>query len=298
MRAPPDAQAKGQDRGFELALLGLLALFWGSSYALIKVATTGFAPFTLVGLRCVLAALVLYGLMRWQGLRVPRDRASWRAFAIQAALATVTPFVLIAWGTQRVDAALAVILSCTSPIFAFFIGMALRKGDPATWKKGMGVVLGLLGVALIVGLQGLEGGSVPHMLALVLSGALFAMSGFTGLGFAGMNPLIPAFGAQVLGMCVLLPAGLLLEGLPQWPVPTRALVALLAFSVFCTAFASIIWFRLLRTLGVVATTSQAYLRVPVGAAIGVVFLGDSLQVSALIGMAAVMGGVALMTMRS
>lgn len=288
----------GRGRGFELALLGLLALLWGSSYALIKVATTGFAPITMVGLRCVLASALLYGLLRWRGLEVPRDWASWRAFMLQAALATVTPFVLIAWGAQQVQASLATILSCTSPIFAFFFGLALQRGNPPGWRKALGVVLGVLGVGLIVGQQGMMGGSVPHMLALVVSGALFALSGYTGLGFAARDPMVPAFGAQFCGMFVLLPLGLALEGPPHWPPPAGALVALVVFSVFCTALASVIWFRLIRTLGVVATTSQAYLRVPVGTAIGVVFLGDSLPPSAMLGMLAVMGGVALMTSKA
>jgi drug/metabolite transporter (DMT)-like permease len=68
-------------------------------------------------------------------------------------------------------------------------------------------------------------------------------------------------------------------------------------ALFCTALASVIWFRLLRTLGVVATTSQAYLRLPLGAAIGVVFLGENFPAVAVGGLVLVMAGVAMMTWR-
>jgi drug/metabolite transporter (DMT)-like permease len=71
-------------------------------------------------------------------------------------------------------------------------------------------------------------------------------------------------------------------------------MALIALSVFSTAFAFALYFRLVRTLGSVGVTAQAYLRVPVGVAIGVAFLGESVTPSALIGLAAVIAGVAAM----
>ena len=71
-------------------------------------------------------------------------------------------------------------------------------------------------------------------------------------------------------------------------------MALIALSVFSTAFAFALYFRLVRTLGSVGVTAQAYLRVPVGVAIGVAFLGESVTPSALIGLAGVIAGVAAM----
>ena len=74
-----------------------------------------------------------------------------------------------------------------------------------------------------------------------------------------------------------------------------SILALLALSVFSTAIAFTIYFRLLHTLGSVGTTSQAYLRVPIGVAIGVVFLGETLTSTAWLGLACVVLGVAAMT---
>ncbi len=284
-------------RGFELGLLGLLALLWGSSFALIRVGIETIPPITLIGLRCIIAALALYGVMRLRGVRMARDLASWRAFMVQAMLATVTPFVLIAWGTQQVTSGLAIILASTSPIFAYLLGFVFRQGERPTLLKGLGTAFGIAGVVLIVAHQGLVGGSWPHMLALVASGLLFAFSGYTGRGFAGMDPMLPALGAQLCGLLFLLPASLLLEA-PWNMAPSReSLWAMVALGLLCTAVASVIWFRLLRTLGVVATTSQAYLRLPLGAAIGVIFLGESFPLVAVGGLVLVMAGVAMMTWR-
>ncbi len=284
-------------RGLELSLLGLLALLWGSSFALIRVGIETIPPITLIGLRCIVAALALWAVLLARGVAIPRDLASWRAFALQAMLATVTPFVLIAWGSQEVPSGLAIILASTSPIFAFLLGFAFRRTEAPSLLKGLGTALGIAGVALIVGHQGMAGGSWPHMLALVVSGLLFALSGYTGRAFGGMDPMLPAIGSQLCGLVLLLPAALLWER--PWAIqPSReSLLALLALALLCTALASVIWFRLLRTLGVVATTSQAYLRLPIGAAIGVVFLGESFPLVAVGGLVLVMLGVAMMTWR-
>jgi hypothetical protein len=72
------------------------------------------------------------------------------------------------------------------------------------------------------------------------------------------------------------------------------LIALLCLSLFCTAFALTLYFRLIQTLGTVGATAQAYLRVPIGLAIGAVFLGEPIAASTLAGVALVMIGVAAM----
>jgi drug/metabolite transporter (DMT)-like permease len=74
-----------------------------------------------------------------------------------------------------------------------------------------------------------------------------------------------------------------------------SLLALVGLSVFSTAFAFMIYFRLIQTIGSVGTTAQAYLRVPVGVVLGVLFLGESLTSTAWIGLACVVVGVAAMT---
>ena len=72
-------------------------------------------------------------------------------------------------------------------------------------------------------------------------------------------------------------------------------MALLGLAVFSTAVAFVIYFRLIQTLGSVGTTAQAYLRVPIGVAVSVVFLGENLAPTAWIGLACVVAGVAAMT---
>src|SRR5439155_20940123 len=97
------------------------------------------------------------------------------------------------------------------------------------------------------------------------------------------------------GAVILIPVSLVLDRpctLQPW---TGWMLALEALAVFSTALAFVIYFRLIRTLGSVGTTAQAYLRVPIGVAVGVVFLGEQLSSTAWIGLACIVVGVAAMT---
>jgi drug/metabolite transporter (DMT)-like permease len=94
---------------------------------------------------------------------------------------------------------------------------------------------------------------------------------------------------------MLIPLSFVLER--PWTLAPSAtsITALLALSAFATAAAFVIYFRLIQTLGSVGTTAQAYLRVPIGVALSVVLLGETLSPTAWIGLACVVVGVAAMT---
>ena len=88
----------------ELALLLLLATLWGASYTFIKLGVATIPPITLIAARTLIAGVLLLLIMRWRGVRMPTDAATWRPFAVQACLNSVIPWTLIAWGERSVDA--------------------------------------------------------------------------------------------------------------------------------------------------------------------------------------------------
>src|SRR3954454_9928640 len=98
-------------RATDLALLLLLATLWGASYTLIKLGVATIPPITLIAARTLIAGLLLVGVMRWRGLRLPQDAAAWRRFTVQACLNSVIPWTLIAWAERWLDAGLATILN-------------------------------------------------------------------------------------------------------------------------------------------------------------------------------------------
>ena len=227
--------------------------------------------------------------MRWRGLRMPRDAATWRRFLFQACLNSVIPWTLIAWAERSLDAGLATILNSTSPIFTFFLTLAVTRHEAVSCAKA-------------VRRRRRDGRHLPDRrragprrlgeqlvaeIATVVATICYAGAAIFGRGFKGLDPMAPAAGSLLCGAAILVPVSLVVDQ-PWTLAPSMSsLLALLALAVFSTALAFVIYFRLIQTLGSVGTTAQAYLRVPIGVAIGVAFLGERLTPTAWIGLACV-----------
>ncbi|VFR80257.1 Permease of the drug/metabolite transporter (DMT) superfamily [plant metagenome] len=281
----------------EFALLFVLATLWGASYSFIKIGVATIPPVTLIAARTLIAGAILLAVMRWQGLRLPTDAATWKRFLFQACLNSVVPFTLIAWAELTVDAGLATILNSTSPIFAFLLTALITRHEVVNGRRVFGVVAGLLGTSLIVGFQALDGlgRELLAQIAVVAATVCYAGAAIFGRSFKGLHPILPAAGSMLCGAAILIPASLVVDH-PWTLAPSGAsLLALLGLSVFSTALAFVIYFRLVHTLGSIGTTSVAYLRVPIGVGIGVLFLGEQLGATAWIGLVCVVAGVIAMT---
>lgn len=283
--------------GTELLLLLVLSTLWGASYTFIKVGVETIPPLTFIAARTLIAGGLLAAILRARGMRLPGDRASWARFLFQAGLNSVVPFTLVAWAEQTVDAGVATILNATSPIFAFLLTALVTRHEAVTARKLLGVAAGLAGTGFIVGFEALEGigQQVWAQLAIVAATVCYAGAAIFGRSFKGLDPMVPAAGSLLCGAAVLLPVSIAVDR--PWTLAPSAssLVALGLLSVFSTALAFVIYFRLVRTLGSIGTTAQAYLRVPIGVAIGVLCLGERLAPDAWIGLACVVAGVVAMT---
>lgn len=281
----------------ELALLAALATLWGGSYTLIKLGVATIPPVTLIAARTTIAGLLLLAVMRARGISMPMDAAIWQRFAFQAVLNSVIPWTLIAWGERHVDAALATILNSAAPIFTFLLTVVVTRHEATTPRKLFGVIAGMAGILLIVGVDAFHdvGSGLVAEAAIVAATICYACAAIFGRSFKSLDPMAPAAGSLLAGAAVLIPTSLAVE--QPWTVSASlsSVLALLALAVFSTAAAFAIYFRLIQTLGSVGTTAQAYLRVPIGVAISVVFLGEALSRSAWIGLACVVVGVAAMT---
>jgi drug/metabolite transporter (DMT)-like permease len=281
----------------ELALLLVLATLWGASYTFLKVAVATIPPVTLIAGRTLIAGLLLVAIMQWRGIKMPVDAANWRRFLFQACLNSVIPWTMVAWGTRAVDAGVATILNSTAPIFTFFLTLAITRHEAVTFRKLIGVVAGMAGICLIVGQQALAGlgEQLAAQIVLLLAAVCYAGAAIFGRTFKNLDPMAPAAGSLLCGATVLIPVSIVVDQ-PWTLAPSiNSLLALLGLAVFSTAFAFAIYFRLIQTLGSIGATAQAYLRVPIGVAAGVIFLGEQLSSTVWIGLACVVVGVAAMT---
>lgn len=293
-----DASHPGAGRFTDLALLLLLATLWGGSYSFIRVGVETIPPVTLIAARTLLAGAILLVVIRWRGLRLPRDLATWRLFLVQSCLNSVVPFTLIAWAERSVEAGLATILSSTSPIFVVLLTCLSAGRERLPRLRLAGIAAGLAGTLLIVGVQAMSGlgEQLAAQLALVAASLCYAGAALFGRNFKGLDPIMPAAGSLICGAIVLLPLSLMLDRPWTLSPSVASIQALIALSLISTALAFVIYFRLVARLGSVATTSVAYLRVPTGVLIGMVFLGEALAPTAWAGLVLVVGGVLAMTL--
>jgi drug/metabolite transporter (DMT)-like permease len=284
-------------RSFALVLL--LAWLWGSSYPVLKVALPTIPPFTVVAMRATIGGLILLALLR---RRMPElgdvVRDSPRALVIQSVFTCIVPWLLIAAAMRSLDASLAAILNSLSPIFIFLITALITRHEPVTARKGVGVALGIAGVLVIVGIDALSGvGEQTAGELMAIAGALsYAIAGVIGVRFAKVSPLVPAAGSTLLAALVISPLALVLEK-PWTASPSFAsLAAIVVGAVISTALAQVVYFRLLATVGSIAMSSQAYLRIVVGVGLSMAFLGETPKPQAWAGLGLVVAGVIAMTL--
>lgn len=269
--------------------LCLLALIWGATFPLIKIAGPHLPAFTLVWLRVTLAAVVL-GVA---GAPMP-PRALWPVLLVMGALNNAAPFVLITLAQGRLDASVAAILNATTPLFTLVVA-ALAGLDRLTLPRLAGLVAGLAGVAVMAGRAPVgEAGAMALCLMAALS---YGLAGVWARGrLGGLAPMSAAFGMLAASAILMAPAALLHDRpwtLPMPPVSAWAAVAALA--VVGTAFAYRLYFRLMADAGPVNLSLVTFL-VPVSAiAISVTALGETLLPRHIIGLVLIHGGLLLAT---
>ncbi|WP_294643358.1 EamA family transporter [uncultured Aureimonas sp.] len=281
-----------------LALLLLLATLWGASYTFIKIAVETIPPVTLIATRTLIAGSVLWAVLRLRGLRLPTDRRNLGRFFVQACLNSVVPFVLVAWGTQFVDAGLATILNSLTPVFAFLINWGITRHEVVTGRKAFGVAAGLFGICLVVGPSALQGANqqLVAQLAIIVAAMAYGAAVTFGRTFRDLDPMMPAAGSLLFGAAILIPVSLVLDRPWTLAPSTASIAALAALSLFSTALAFTLYFFLLKRIGSVGVTAQAYLRVPIGVGIGMIFLHEMPQPTAWLGLALVIVSVVAMTL--
>lgn len=135
----------------DLSALILLGAVWGLSFIFIRVGVPQLGPFFLMVLRVGLAVLALLPFAVALG-RVPELRKRWRQFVVMGFLNAAVPFSLIAFAEITITASLAAILNSTTVLFSVLVAAAFL-GDPLTRRKLAGVAMGMVGVAVLVGLD-------------------------------------------------------------------------------------------------------------------------------------------------
>jgi drug/metabolite transporter (DMT)-like permease len=275
-------------------MLLALAALWGASFLFIRVAVDTLGPVALADARLLLAALALVPLIPLVGLAA-RRRAPLRRYLLLGALNAALPFTLIALAETRLDASLAAILNASTPLFAAIVASVI--GDEAfTGRRAFGLLLGMGGVALVVGLAHVDvdwafAGAAACSLGAALCYALG--STYVKHRMAGETPGALALYQQLAGGLVLLP---LLAAFPPHAAPSGGEVAAVTgLAVASTSLAFLIYFRLLAEVGPTNTLTVTFLVPVFGVLWATLFLGEQITAGTLAGGALILLSVAFVT---
>lgn len=281
----------------EWAMLVALSVLWGGSFFFNGIAVKELPTFTVVVSRVALAAVILLIALRVGGIRMKTNPDLWAAFFIMGLLNNVIPFSLFVWGQSHVTSGVAAILNATTPLFTVVVTHFLTSNEKLTTGRIFGVIVGLIGVAIMIGADALHALGT-HILAQTacLAGALsYAFAGIFGRRFKamGVSPIETAAGQVTASSLLLLPIMLIVD--KPWSVPmpsVAAIAALIGIAILSTALAYILYFRILQTAGATNLLLVTFL-IPVSAIIlGTIILGETLQSKHLLGMALIGCGLA------
>lgn len=287
MRAPPGSHLTMT--GVHWVMLLILSVLWGGSFFFVGVAVKELPPFTIVTLRVTLAAFCLLAVCRFMGLKLPRDRRIWRAFFVMGFLNNLVPFTLIVWGQTYIASGVASILNATTPLFTVVAAHYLTRDETFTLSRIVGVLLGLCGVATMIGGAALQslGIDVAALFAMLMAALSYALAGVFGRRFRQMDvpPLTTAAGQVAASSIMLFPIMMVVDHPWTLSVPsTETMGALAGLAILSTALAYVLYFRLLAAAGATNLLLVTFL-IPVSAiGLGIMFLGEVLEPKHIAGM--------------
>ena len=282
------------------ALFLLLGFAWGSSYLFIKIGVdAGLQPFTLVTLRLAFALVLLSAVVLWARERLPREATTYAHLLVIAVLSVALPFFLITWAEQSVDSALAAVVNGAVPLFVIVIAAAALPDEPFTAPRVIGLLVGFVGVAILVGFDPgvLAGTSLLPVVALIGSTASYAAGGVYARRFLqGLRPMITALFEVAFALVIAGTLATIFDGPISLPSEGEALFAVAWLGLLGSGLAFLIFFRLLRSWGATRTSLVAYLLPVFGLALGAIVLDEAIDARMILGTSLVIGGIALLNL--
>jgi drug/metabolite transporter (DMT)-like permease len=265
---------------------------WGASFLFIRVGAPALGPFVLMGARVVIAAvaLLLWALARRERLEL---RRRWRRYLLQGLLGAAVPFAFIAIAEVRLSASLGAILNSTSPLFSVLVGR-VWLGHPLRGRQVVGAIIGIVGVALLVGIDEISVDSqfvVAVALSLLAALSYGVAANYAKLNLADTGTLEVSVG-QLIGAAIWL-TPLALVTLPSARLAPDAVAALVGLTLLSTTFAYLIYFRLIARAGATRAIAVTFLIPLFGVALGALVLGEPIRAGLITGLVTILVGVAL-----
>lgn len=287
--------------------LFLLGLLWGSSYLWIKIGVQEIGPFTLVALRLLVGAGALGAVLAARRQALPSAAAVWGPLVVMGVTNTALPFILISWGEQTVDSAVASVLTGAAPLFVLILAHFFLNDERITLPRLAGLLLGFAGVVVLTGRPSSPAGGASSIagvapaggggvslgeLAIVAAVFSYAVSAvFARRTLRGVPHLVAAFVPLVVADALAWGGAAGLEAPVEFPRLPLTWLAVVWLGLFGSCAAYLVYFYLIEHAGATRTAQVAYLIALIGVALGVIFLGERLDWRLAVGSALILGGI-------
>lgn len=277
-----------------LLLFVAMCVIWGIPYLFIRIAVSELSPATLVFLRTSIGAAILLPIaLRRGGMRALLDR--WALLLAFAAVEVGVPWLALSSAEQHISSSLAGLLISAVPLVATVLAPVVGNRDRMGLANVVGLLLGLAGVAAIVGFDFRTTGWIPLVeIGVVVVG--YAVGPMILSRYLSDFPAVNVTAAS-LALCAVAyaPAAAI-----QWPhsLPSQGVLASVAvLAIVCTAIAFLLFFALVAEIGPVRATVITYINPAVAAVVGVIALHETFTAGMGIGFILVLVGSTLATRR-
>jgi len=275
---------------------GLVGFLWGIPYLLMKVAVEDFPPSAVVAGRTLIGASILIPIAIYRK-KFKGAVLGFKFVAFYALLEMIGPWILITTAEQKMSSGLAGLLVSTVPIFATII--TSMRGDHSVWqfKRIVGIVVGFLGLILVVGIESLTGSA--DLLSIVMVLIASVSYAYAVIMILSNLPLVDGIAINGLAMAMTTifwgPVAI-----AQWPasISMNSAISLVALGIFSTAFAFILFFKLMDEIGPARGSLVTYLNTAVAVVLGVIILKEPLTAGIIIGLPLVLIGSYLASRKS
>lgn len=271
---------------------------WATSFVFMKLAGNDVAPIVVAACRATVAMLALvliFGVIGGRNM-LPR-REDWGRWLVIGTLNGWAPNLMTAYALTLIPAGLAAMIQAAGPLVVALLAHVMFASERLDGRRALGVLAGLIGMALLIGPAAIPGGPVDPFGALAMAGTMlsYALCTLYIRSLPAAEPDRLAFGQQSVSGLAAIPMALFWVG-PMGFLPALDHVwNLLALGVIATAVPVTLFMRVLRAAGPTRASMNSYL-MPLWATMLAVFvLGESIGLREIIGGIVVLGGVALVT---
>ena len=279
-------------KSFDIFLLVLLGVIWGSSFFNIKIASISYEPFTLALIRVFFASIPLIILCKYKKIKILAFSKNWNDYALIGACNIVIPFSLIAMGTSKVDSFLAAMLMSTTPMSGSILAHLFTKNEKISFLKSVGITIGFTGIIfLFFDKLIINESNIFYAIIILIGSTFYSIGGILTLKIKKQGNENVTTSTIIWSFIFLIPLSILIEN-PFESIPNiHSTLSLIYLGVVATGLAWLLRFRILTVNGLVFQTQVAYIIPIVGVFFGYFIMSEPITWRVIISLILIILGI-------